>query len=55
MEDLFRYYPGFTGTGTSEDELDPGVGDGFVLGGREGHGYFLIGGGWGKRWWEEID
>ncbi len=37
MEDLVDDYFCFSGTGTSEDELDAGGGDGFGLSGVEGH------------------
>jgi len=37
VEDFFRDYPGFTGTGTGEDELYAGTDDGVELGGGEGH------------------
>jgi len=34
-----------SGAGTGEDELYAGFGDGFVLGGGEGHGYLILCGG----------
>ena len=37
MQDFLGDDPRFAGTGAGEDELDAAGGDGFLLGGGEGH------------------
>jgi hypothetical protein len=49
MEDFLGDDPGFAGSGTGEDKLHAGVGNGFMLGWGEGHGYGRCWRGRGKR------